>query len=421
MALHLSPYDRECLEGKHGPAKKTAMAIVAQMAEVQNATELLSITQAHIDATVYVGDAGLEFAEHLMGLGAKVAVPSTLNVSGVDEHGWREWAVPEDWAEKARRQMIAYESMGTIPIWTCTPYQTQYRPEFGEQIAWGESNAIVFANSVIGARTERYPDMLDVCCAITGRVPAVGLHMRENRRGDILIRLVDIPHEIQRDDTFFTVLGYLLGKTAGNRIPVVDGIGVNPTEDQLKALGATAASSGAVALFHMVGVTPEAPTVDAAFHGKEPSQVTEVTMHDLRNIRRELTTADGESLDMVVLGSPHLSLEEFKQLLPWIQHERLHPDVQFLVTTNRAVAHLVERAGAMDTLRAFGARVTVDTCILTTPMLPNSIKTIMTNAGKFAYYTPGLLNRQVVFGSLRDCIRSAIAGRVIVEDSLWEM
>ena len=153
----------------------------------------MDISQAHIDSTIYLGDATLEFAERLASLGAKVAVPTSLNVSGVDECGWKDWAVTPEWAAKAARQMLAYERMGAVPTWTCAPYQTHMRPVFGQQIAWGESNAIAFANSVIGARTERYPDLLDICCAITGRVPAVGLHLTENRAGQMLLRLAGVP------------------------------------------------------------------------------------------------------------------------------------------------------------------------------------------------------------------------------------
>ena len=158
--------------------------------------------------------------------------------------------------------------MGAVPTWTCAPYQTHMRPAFGQQIAWGESNAIAFANSVIGARTERYPDLLDICCAITGRVPAIGLHLTEHRAGQILLRLVGIRPALQQDDQFFAVLGHLVGKLAEDRIPVIDGVVVQPAEDHLKAFAAAAASSGRVALFHMVGVTPEAPTLEAAFHGR---------------------------------------------------------------------------------------------------------------------------------------------------------
>src|SRR5512137_575008 len=192
MTLSLTDQDQAMRRGEQGPATKMAMSILVRMAEVAGAKELLDITGAHIDSTVYIGDAGLEFAERLAGLGAKVAVPTTLNVSGIDEHHWQEWAVTPEWARQAHRQMVAYQNMGTIPTWTCAPYQTEMRPAFGQQIAWGESNAIVFANSVLGARTERYPDLFDICCAITGRVPAIGLHLTENRAGKLLLRLVGV-------------------------------------------------------------------------------------------------------------------------------------------------------------------------------------------------------------------------------------
>jgi predicted aconitase len=419
MRLTLSRRDQEMLRGEHGPATKIAMSILTRMAEVAEAEELLDISGAHIDSTVYIGEAGLEFAERLASLGAKVRVPTTLNVSGLDEHHWQEWAVPTDWARQAQRQMMAYQSMGTIPTWTCAPYQVENKPTFGQQIAWGESNAIVFANSVIGARTERYPDLFDICCAITGRAPAMGLHLTENRAGQLLFRLVDIPEALQRGDDFYPVLGNLIGKLTLDRIPVIDGMGVVPDEDQLKAFGAGAASSGGVALFHMVGVTPEASSLEAAFQGKEPEQSIEVNMSLLRESRRELTHTDNDALHMVVLGSPHFSLAEFKGLAQLVAGKRKHPEVKFLVTSSRAMTLLAQKAGFLETLEAFGAQLTVDTCILTTPMLPAEIQNLMTNSAKFAYYSPGMLNKKIAFGSLEDCVHSAVAGRIIRDESLW--
>lgn len=420
MTLSLTNKDHAMLRGDQGPATKMAMSILARMAEVSGANELLDITGAHIDSTVYIGDAGLEFAERLAGLGAKVAVPTTLNVSGLDEHHWQEWAVPNDWARQAHRQMIAYQSMGTIPTWTCAPYQTEMKPTFGQQIAWGESNAIVFANLVIGARTERYPDLFDICCAITGRAPAIGLHLTENRAGNLLLQLKDIPEALQRSDDFYPVLGNFMGRTALDRIPVIQGMTAVPNEDQLKALGAAAASSGAVAMFHMVGITPEAPTLGSAFQGNPSEEVIHVTMDTLRESRRELTHTDSEALDIVVLGSPHFSLAEFKMLAPLVQGKRKHPNVKFLVTSSRAMTQLAKHAGFLDALEAFGAQLTVDTCILTSPMLPSEVKYLMTNSAKFAYYTPGLLNRKITFGSLKDCVASAIEGKVVRDETLWK-
>ena len=420
MPLALTARDRALLEGGHGPAARMAMSILVRMAGVYGAAEMMDITEAHIDSTIYVGDAGLEFAERLVELEAQVAVPSTVNVSGLDEHHWREWAVPAEWAGKAYRQMIAYQRMGCKPTWTCAPYQAGVRPAFGQQVAWGESNAIVFANSVLGARTERYPDLLDICAAITGRVPAVGLHLTANRAGQVLMRLTDVPARLQVDDTFYPVLGHVMGQIAQDRVPVLVGLEVTPGEDQLKALGAAASSSGTVALFHLVGITPEAPTLDAACQGRPPAVEVDVTMAVLRAAWRELTTTSGDALNLVVLGSPHFSFDEFRRLAPLLAGRRRHPDVQFLVTSSRFVRDLAKAAGLLEPLDAFGGRLTVDTCILATPMLPASVRRLMTNSAKYAYYSPGLLRADVVFGGLTDCIESAVAGRVVRDTSVWE-
>ena len=411
--------------GEGGPAQALAMSILVRMTDVYGATALMDISQAHIDSTIYLGDATLEFAERLASLGARVAVPTSLNVSGVDECGWKDWAVKPEWAAKAARQMLAYERMGAVPMWTCAPYQTHMRPVFGQQIAWGESNAISFANSVIGARTERYPDLLDICCAITGRVPAVGLHLTENRGGQLLLRLAGVPPALQHDDQFFAVLGHLVGQLAGDRIPVIDGIVVRPAEDQLKAFAAAAASSGRVALFHMVGVTPEAPTLEAAFHGaaglRACATTRTITVADLRAARRELTTADGRELDMVILGSPHFSLAEFGLLAPLVAGQRAHPRVKFLITSSRLMRERAHETGVLDPILAFGAQITLDTCILASPMLPPEIRTLMTNSAKYAYYAPSLLNTRVTFGSLANCVHSAIEGRVVRDESPWQI
>jgi predicted aconitase len=418
--VHLSSRDQEMLDGVHGGAPQLAMTILVRMADVYAAAELMDISQAHIDSTIYLGDATLEFAERLAALGARVAVPTSLNVSGVDECGWKDWSVSPEWAAKAARQMLAYERMGATPTWTCAPYQTQMRPAFGQQIAWGESNAIAFANSVIGARTERYPDLLDICCAITGRVPAVGLHLTENRAGQLLLRLVGVSGELQRDDQFFAVLGHLVGKLAGDRIPVIDGIIITPPEDQLKAMSAAVASSGRVALFHIVGVTPEAPTLEAAFQGRAPEETVAIDVGALRDARRELTTADGRELDMVILGSPHFSVSEFSALAPLVAGRRKHSRVKFLITSGRFMKEQAEQAGMLAPILDFGAQVTLDTCILASPMLPSEIRMLMTNSAKYAYYAPSLLNVRVTFGSLADCVASAVEGCVVRDESAWQ-
>ena len=419
--MRLAEPDRAALAGDRGEAARLAMRILVRMAEVRGAKAMLDIEGAHIDSTIYVGDAGLEFAERLAGLGARVAVPSTLNVSGLDEHHYGDWPVPEDWADRSARQMRAYASMGTIPTWTCAPYQTGPLPRFGQQVAWGESNAVCFANSVIGARTERYPDLLDICAAITARAPAVGLHLEENRRATRVLELSGAPESLARTDDFWPVLGHVLGGFAEEAVVALEGLPAAPDEDQLKALGAAAASSGAVALFHIPGVTPEAPTLGDALGGRSPDVVRRVGREALVEARRELGGDDDGPLDMVVLGSPHFSLAEFRKLAAEIDARggERSPGCEFLVTTSRIVRDLAERAGFLEPLRRFGGKLTVDTCILATPMLASSVRRIMTNSAKYAWYAPGLLSTGVAFGGLGECVESAKRGRVVREPGPW--
>lgn len=221
-----------------------------------------------------------------------------------------------------------------------------------------------------------------------------------------------------RDDAFFPVLGHYLGKRAGDKIPVIVGLPRDTTKDALKALGAGAASSGGVAMFHAVGITPEAKTLYDAFGGNAYERV-EITLRDLNEARAELSSADGSQLDAVVLGSPHFSLQECLRLAEVIRGQKINSFVEFIVTTNRIVSEALHARGVLQTLTDAGVRLCEDTCILLSPMLRQEIRVIMTNSAKYAYYTPNLLERRVVFGSLRDCVASAVQGRVVREEGMW--
>lgn len=419
MTLTLSPHDSAMLNGEHGAGAQIAMRILTTMAEVYGASELMDISAAHIDGCLYHGYSGLEFAEKLVAGGAQVVVPTSLNVGAMDlihpEH-FRGTAQVAEWAT---RTMKAYEAMGCQPIYTCAPYQTGYRPKFGEQIAWAESNAIVFANSVLGARTHRYGDFIDICAAITGRAPAVGLHLKENRRGQIVFRLEGIPERLLADSVLYPVLGYLVGSRSANRIPVIDGLPKTASEDQLKALGAAAASSGAVALFHAVGVTPEAATLDDALQHHPAEDVVTVTLDMLRQMRDKLATVPDGTIQVVALGSPHFSMTEFADLLPLIEAHPPQQSVEFIVCTNRIVQVNLQKRGWLERLHAAGVQIVVDTCVVVTPIVRARDGVLMTNSGKFAHYAPGNIGFQVVYGSLEECVRSAAQGVVWRDAGLW--
>ncbi len=419
MALKLSRVDREMLEGKRGEATRMAMSILVKTAEIEGAEELMDITRVHIDGAVYLGESSLDFAETFARLGARVVVPTSLNAGPMDEEGWRNLSVSEEFAEKGLRIMRAYVGMGCLPTWTCAPYQSGIRPARGEQVGWSESNAIVFANSVLGARTNRYGDYVDLCMALTGRAPRSGLHLSENRRGQILFRLTALPAALLQDDSFYPVLGFYLGKTAGQRIPVLDGLPTGVTEDQLKALGAAAASSGRVALFHAVGTTPEAPTLEAAFQGQQPEDVVQVDLTTLREYRRQMSTCSQGDIDVVVLGCPHFSKEEFTKLGRLVKGRDRHPGTRLVVMSSRSVRDAVKASLFWPELERFGVKVVADACILLSPMLRAEDRVVMTSSGKCAYYGPGVLKRRVAFGSLEDCVESAVLGQVCKEESLW--
>ena len=408
------------LDGAQGPAVQLAMRILTRMAPLYGASSLLPVTRAHVDGVILTGGAGLAFAERLAELGGRVAVPTTLNVMSMDRERWHDLGLDAAYAERASRLGQAYLRMGARSTFTCAPYQTEHAPVFGEQIAWSESNAVAFANSVIGARTNRYGDYLDICCALTGRVPAAGLHLDEPRLATVVVELEPIPPELALRDDFYPVLGYLLGSVVAEEIPVVTGLECKPTEDQLKAMAAAAASSGEVAMFHIAGITPEAPTLSDALGYRAARRTLTISMTDLQRTREALTTTMGSQVDVVAFGSPHCSLAECRELAKLMSGSRASPSVRVFVTTSRAVRDLLARSGELAILEAFGARVTADTCIVVAPLVDPDAKVLMTNSAKYAHYGPGLLGVDSVFATTEECVASAIAGRVMRADGPWQ-
>jgi predicted aconitase len=274
----------------------------------------------------------------------------------------------------------------------------------------------VFANSVIGARTNRYGDFIDLCCAMTGRAPAWGLHLDENRAGQILFRLTGFPASQLATDSLYVAIGLLIGTKSADRIPVIENLPPPISEDQLKALGAAAASSGSVGLFHATGITPEAATVDDAFRGARPLEVIEISPADVRHTLRHLSTVpDATPITAVCLGTPHFSRVEWERLLPLLREIAPARGIPIYVNTGRATMNELDGEGLTEELSSFGVTVVVDTCTYLTPILRSLDGVVMTNSGKWAHYAPGNIGVQVAFGEMDDCIRSAAVGRVVRE------
>jgi predicted aconitase len=416
VPVELTERDRAFLRGAHGEAAALAMRIVVEMAGVSGADRLIDVTSAHVDGCLYHGLAGLEFAERLVAGGARVTVPTTLNVGYLDLLHPDRYRGDAGTAVKARRQMDLYVAMGCRPTWTCAPYQLPERPAFGQHVAWAESNAIVFCNSVLGARTDRYGDFIDVCAALTGRVPLAGLHRDEDRRARLVLRLEGVSERLLASDAFYPVLGHVLGKQAGNEVAAIVGLPADASEDRLKALGAAAASSGSVAMFHAVGITPEAPTLDAAT-AREPVPEIVVSMERLREARGELGTAANSRLGAVSVGTPHASLAELERLAALLGTAELA--VPFYVNIGRDVLAEAEEREPIATLRSGGVRIVSDTCTYISPVMDVADGPVMTDSAKWAWYAPANIGVDVVIGGLEDCVRSAIAGRMLLDETLW--
>ena len=400
------------LNGEQGLGARMAMEVLVAAAPATGASSLLDIVGAHIDGCLYHGRAGLDFALALVNGGAKVGVPTTLNVASIDLLHPELYRGPAATSLAAQELMDAYLAMGCSPTWTCAPYQLLVRPGLGDQVAWGESNAIVFANSVLGARTNRYGDFLDICCAITGRAPSSGLHTDEGRLATLHLDL-QAPDWLLDDELLYPVLGHVLGQVAGTEVAVITGLDQRADEDRLKALGAAAASSGAVAMFHVVGVTPEAETLLAATGGNAARHTVVVDV-DLLSAARESLDLGGGHLGAVSVGTPHISMRELAALNGLVKGSR--SKVPFYVNIGRDLFAEASQEGLIGPASEFGATFVTDTCTYITPILEEVSGVVMTNSGKWAYYAPGNLGVEVVLGSLAECVESAVTGKIMAGD-----
>lgn len=412
--MKLTQYEQDMLDGKQGKGIQLAMEVLVKMGDLYGAKEFIPVKNAHIDAAAYttIWDAGTEFLEYLAENGAKVAVPSTINPLSRDIKNWKELGASEEFTMKSKRMEDAYLKMGVIPTWTCAPYQCTNAPQFGEVVSWSESNAVNYVNSVIGARTERLPDLMDVCCAVAGRVPAYGLYLDENRKGDVLFQLEGFDDTWFRDSVDYAVLGYYVGEIVVNRVPVIEGLPWRTMPDDLKALSAAAASGGAVSLFHAVGLTPEAPTREAAFQGKTDYKTYTITPQELKNMRARLDTATTDRVDMVLMGCPHLSCSELLEIAELIKGKKVKEGTEFWIMTNETHYNLAVRCGAAEILENAGVTITRDTCVMEMEEGGRwENQNFVTNSGKAAQYAPGINKVQIKMATTKGCVEAALTGR----------
>jgi predicted aconitase len=417
--MHLTGEEKSILDGNQGEAARIALSVLVDLGDLFGAKELIEVSQVHIDATLYMVDAGLEFAEKMADLGGEVAVPTSLNPSSIDLQRWKAYRVPPEVLSKHKRLEKAYLKMRATPTWTCAPYQHGIIPRFGEQIAWGESNAIAFANSIIGARTNRYADLMDICAAIIGKVPKFGLHLTENRKAKMLIRLEDITSPMFENEAIYPLLGYLFGEMAGDQVAAITGIPQNVKIDSLKGFCAAAASSGAVGLFHMVGITPEAQTLERCLHGSKPENIYDITPKLIGEAEDRLWAVKSDAIDLIVNGCPHYSPAEFYRLVQLIKGKKVHSSVIFWVFTNRSVYAWIKDNGVLADLTDAGVMVFTDGCPLQYPKESWNFTAAMTDSAKFANYSFSQRGLDTAYGSIEDCVETAVRGKICRRESPW--
>jgi hypothetical protein len=386
--MYLTNAEEGILAGEKGEVMERMFRLLVRLGEIYGADRMIPASSAQVAGVSYksIGDPGVEFLEDYAARGAKVNIVTFLNPAGMDIEDWQKLNIPPGFAEKQLRIMDAFRKMGIVVSATCTPYLAGNLPRFREHIAWSESSAISFSNSVIGARTNREGGPSALAAALCGVTPNYGLHLDENRKPQMLVE-VDAKLE---DSADFGALGYIVGKQIKNRIPYFKGIKDADT-DQLKALGAAMAASGAVALYHVEDLTPEAHLMETK--GLEKLSVSD---KDLMETFSKLST--GKDPDIVILGCPHSSLKEIMTVSRKLERKKLTKPLW--ICTSRMVKEAANRMGFTQTIEAAGGKVVADTCMVVSPIEDMGYKTTAVNSGKAANYLPGFCKQNVIFGRL---------------------
>jgi hypothetical protein len=392
------------LAGEHGPGVRKAMEILVALGTIYGAEDLVPVASAQVAGVSYknLGDAGLEFLADWAAQGARARVPTTLNPAGLDLEAWRELGFDAAFAERQTRVIQAFAAMGIRTTCTCTPYLVGNLPARGDHVAWAESSAVSFANSVLGARTNREGGPSALAASIAGRTPRYGLHLAEQRRAQLV---VDVRCPVQ-SPADLGALGIIVGRLAQNRVPYFRGLRVTSV-DLLKALGAAMAASGAVALYHVEGVTPEAGDPGIIAPGAE-SVVIDSLAEGYAALNASAQEHSGE-IDLVWIGCPHAALDELAQVVSLLAGRRVR--TALWVTMAREVRAEAEQAGLVAALEAAGGRAVADTCLVVAPVQELGFRSMATPSGKGAYYAPTHSGLAVHYGPLEACIEAAVRGR----------
>ncbi len=419
--MKLTDYEKSILAGDQGEVPQLALQTLMELCAFFDVEEFVEIVGCHDDSTVYAGEAQVAFAEMLAERGGKFSVPTTTNSVSCDLVRWGDEKCDIETMSATQRIVTAHIKMGAVPTWSCAPYHLGVAPSFGQQFAAAESNVINYYNSILGARTNRYAGPLELLCGITGRAPYYGLHIKENRYAKGLVMLGDdIRPEYFTDENLYNLVAYAFGTLAQDRIWALEGLPTGRiTNEVLKQMSATACSSGGMALFHMIGITPEAPDRRTAFGSREPEEIHELHLKDIQKAEAALSSND-ETVDAVLLGCPHCSYNEAVRIRDLFRGRKVHDNIACWLFTARTTRTMLENSGVLADLIRSGVNVFTDGCPLEVREQNLGWNKMMSYSGKFGTYCYSMHHGiQPVFGSMKDCVETAVLGRVNKEARPW--
>ncbi len=405
--MYLTKEQEKVLDGEYGEGPRIAMELITRIGDIYGADRLVKISSSHVlghFGSLHV--AGVEMMEKFANGGARVKVPTTVDPLSIELDRWHELKIDPDYVEYQMRLKRALESMEVLSVYSCVPYQYGNVPRYGEILAWSESSAVAYANSIIGARTNRMTAGFDIACAITGLTPNFGLLLDENRYGQILVKV----EKRDLSDLDYHTIGYIIGKSVGNLVPVIEGLPENASVDQLKGLSAAAASAGSVPIYHAVGISPDARTTEEAFGKNKPEDKIVIDEDLIRKTEDEITTSK-EAPDFIAVGCPHFSISEMLTFYRKIENRgKVREGIEFWVYTSEYVWEVMKRMGIIDKMEKKGIKVLRTTCAVICPLKAWNFKVMMTNSAKYANVIPSEHGIDVYYTSLDNIIRYAFEG-----------
>ncbi|MFW9973769.1 DUF521 domain-containing protein [Candidatus Bathyarchaeota archaeon] len=395
MGLELTQEEKEMLDGKHGRATQKSIEIITTLGEIYGAERLIPVSSVQIAGVSYhnLGEAGLEYLAEMAEDG-RTRVLTTLNPAGMDLSEWRKHGISEDFAINQQRVVEAFEKMGVITTCTCTPYLIGNLPHFGEHIAWAESSAVCFSNSVIGAFTNREGGPSALASALTGRTAEYGLHLQENRVAQVKY---EIDVELKETDDF-GLLGQVIGERTGKEIPYITGI-KHATMEELKSFSASIATYGGVAIFHIEEITPNRTTI--------PEKTEVITRNDLNKARAALDDEDAE-IDFISVGCPHASIKEIASIAEMLDGKQVSDGKTVWITTAKPTKDLAIKMGFYDKIEKAGAFLVADACCAVAP-LEGRFTGLMTDSAKACFYARGKNKFKTEIRTVEECIKEAVS------------